>query len=112
MTRLLPFILNILQINLVSLGISYKVKPFYKDIKVFLSFTNFYLQFIKSFNKIAAQLRSIVKITLPTFSPINDFSENINVNGVEVFRIKGDVRRGMSKKVKNLSKGKNIKHID
>lgn len=52
-----------------------------------------------------------MKITLPTFSPINDFSGNINLNGIEAFRIKGGVGRGISKKVKNLSKGKNIKQL-
>lgn len=85
-----------------------KVNKRYLD---FLSFTNFYWQFIKSFNNLTASLSLMLKTILSTFLLTNGFTRTINPNADKVFKEKSDVRGSISKKVKNLSKFKNIKKL-
>lgn len=79
----------------------------------FLDFTNFYLQFIKGFNKIVVSLISMFKIILSTFFT-NTIGSNSTVDSEdgEVAKINGSVGTNIiGKKFKNLSKAKNIKKL-
>lgn len=82
-----------------------------RDIQIFLSFTNFYWQFIKSFNNLVTSLILILKTILSTFLLINGSTRTINPNAGKVFKEKSDVRGNTNGKVKNLSKFKNIKNL-
>lgn len=58
-----------------------------QNIQVFISFTNFYRQFIKGFNKIASSLTLILGTTLSTFLSIRSFIKAVNLDGSEMLEV-------------------------
>ena len=68
-----------------------------QDIQVFISFDNFYQQFIRGFSKIAVQLTSILKTTRSSNSALRDDDDEV-VEG-------GDRNLSKSKKSKNAKFG-------